>query len=178
MRQVRDSAIDLSPSLALQAYYTANVHEFLQKEQIRLKVFQVSRGAGESDFVPLERIRRELKRRETAERKAGQEATADDSFMQDWGWLERKALKKPVADLLFGLETGTTTDPLVTPEGCFIFRVAGRKDASLQPLSEVRTAIIEKLKRKRAGPGVFPKEMPRFQTDDHRVRQGAAAGSA
>ena len=146
----------------IQAYYTANAHEFIQKEQIRLKVFQVSRGVGESDFALLERFHRELEGRRTAEQKAGQEAKPDDSFMQDWGWLDREALKKPVADLLFGLEAGTTTDPLVTPEGCFIFRVAGRKEAGLQPLSEVRAAIIEKLQRKRTGPVMFPKDMPRF----------------
>ena len=146
----------------IQAYYTANVHEFLQKEQIRLKVFQVGRGAGESDFALLQRFRQELERLRTAERKAGQEAKPDDSFMQDWGWLDREALKKPVADLLFSLEAGTATDPLVTPEGCFIFRIEGRKEAGLLPLSEVRTAIIEKLQRKRADPAVFPKDMPRF----------------
>jgi hypothetical protein len=160
---------ELSPSVSsaiteddIQAYYTANAHEFFQKEQIRLKVFQVSRGAGESDSALLQRFRRELERLRTAERKAGQVAKPDDPFMQDWGWRDREALKKPVADLLFALEAGTITDPLVTPEGCFIFRVEGRKEAGLQPLSEVRTVIIQKLQRKRAGPIVFPKDMPRF----------------
>ena len=146
----------------IQAYYTANAHEFFQKAQIRLKVFQISRGAGESDSALLKRFRRELERLRTAERKTGQEEKPDDSFMQDWGWLDRGALKKPIAELLFGFAAGVTTDPLVTPDGCVIFRVAGRKEAGLQPLIEVRTAIIEKLQRKRAGPVVFPKDMPRF----------------
>jgi peptidyl-prolyl cis-trans isomerase SurA len=146
----------------IQAYYTANAHEFMQKEQIHLKVFQVGRGAGESDFALLQRFRRELEGRRIAERKAGPGAKPDDAFMQDWGWMDREALKKPIADLLFGLVAGATTDPLITPEGCFIFRVAGRKEAGLQPLSEVRAAIIEKLQRKRTGPVMFPKDMPRF----------------
>jgi hypothetical protein len=143
-------------------YYAKNSREFTAKEQVRLFVFSVQRMPSETDTMLLGRFRRAYEQLQVTERKAKADRTTAISFMRDWGWVDRDSLKKPVSDIVFGIKTGTTTDPIVTPEACLILHVTARKEAGLQPLDEVRSIIIEKLRRMRDPTFVLPPNGPRL----------------
>ncbi len=45
----------------------------------------------------------------------------------DWGWQKRSDLKPQFADIVFALNKGEASAPVVTPEGCFLLFVEDRK---------------------------------------------------
>lgn len=63
------------------------------------------------------------------------------------GALEKKAVMENAADAVFSLKAGQTTEPVKSPFGWHIFRVAGIRPAGTQPLEKVRKDIEEQLKQ-------------------------------
>ena len=63
----------------------------------------------------------------------------------DWGWQRRSDLRKEFSDVIFSLEKGQRSEPLVMPEGAFIFFVEDRKHAGTIPLDEARPEIEKAL---------------------------------
>jgi peptidyl-prolyl cis-trans isomerase SurA len=59
----------------------------------------------------------------------------------DWGWQRRSDLRKEFSDVIFALEKGKHSEPLIMPEGAFILLAEDRKYAGTLPIDEVRPDI-------------------------------------
>ena len=57
------------------------------------------------------------------------------------GWQRRPDLRKEFSDVIFALEKGQHSTPLIMPEGAFILFVEDRKHAGTLPLDEARPDI-------------------------------------
>lgn len=143
-QQQRKSATQVSP-VRIQQFYDENKERFYQEDQVKLRLIQLSRAEGETDdalrqraesvvtqlkggadFVDLARLYSQDSRRT----KGG-----------DWGWQGKSDLRKEFADVLFTLEKGQTTDPIIMTEGAFLLHVEDRKFAGILPIDEVREQI-------------------------------------
>ena len=47
----------------------------------------------------------------------------------DWGWIERTSLKDTFKDVVFSLQRGEISAPIVTEDGCFILFAEDRREA-------------------------------------------------
>jgi peptidyl-prolyl cis-trans isomerase SurA len=143
-QQKRKSASTVSP-VKIETFYNENKDRFYQEDQVHLRLIQISRGADDTDetlkakgeditkqlksgasFVDLARLYSQDSRRT----KGG-----------DWGWQRRSDLRKEFSDVIFSLDQGKYSEPLIMPEGAFLFFVEERKHAGILPLDEVRDQI-------------------------------------
>ncbi|MEO5375515.1 MAG: peptidyl-prolyl cis-trans isomerase [Alphaproteobacteria bacterium] len=72
------------------------------------------------------------------------------SGVQELGWVARADLPDELADAVFALKTGETSQPVQSPLGWHLFRVAGSQPEVVKPLAEVRKAIEEELAKEKA----------------------------
>ena len=142
--QQRKSMSIVSP-VKIEQYYNENKDRFYQEDKVHLRMIQLARAQGETDA--------ELRARadEILARMKGGEKFEDLAKLYsqdpkrskggDWGWEDRSMMKKEFADPIFAAKKGDVTEPVISPEGCFLFYVEDRKYAGIQPLDEVRPQI-------------------------------------
>lgn len=147
-QQQRKSATTVSP-VKIQTFYDENKERFYQEDSVKLRLIQLTRQEGETDAAL--RARADAV---SAQIKAGANFVdiarlySQDSRRTkggDWGWQRKSDLRKEFADVLFTMEKGQTTDPIVMTEGAFILHVEERKFAGIQPIDEVREQIEKML---------------------------------
>jgi peptidyl-prolyl cis-trans isomerase SurA len=142
--QQRKSASTISP-VKIQTFYDENKEHFYQEDQVHLRLIQFTRGSDDTDETLKKKADNVM-----AQLKAGASFVdlarlySQDSRRTkggDWGWQRRSDLRKEFSDILFTLEPGQYTQPIIMPEGAFILYVEERKHAGIQPLDEVRDQI-------------------------------------
>lgn len=145
MRQQKaKSASTISP-VKIEAFYSENKDRFYQEDSVHLRLIQITRGPDDTD---------EMLRSKTAtiitELAAGTDfGDLARKYSQDtrkgkggdWGWQRRSDLRKEFSDVIFALEKGQRSEPLIMPEGAFLFYAEDRKHAGVLPLDEVRPDI-------------------------------------
>ena len=145
--QQRKSQNVVSP-VRVEAYYQEHKDKFYQDDQVHLRLIAFNRAPGETDAQLLAKAQPVLARLKAGDKFAdlAHEFSQDAKSTKggDWGWQKRADLKAEFADPLFKLAKGQASDPVVTPDGCFVLYVEERKFAGVQPLSEVG-ADIEKI---------------------------------
>jgi peptidyl-prolyl cis-trans isomerase SurA len=147
-QQKRKSSSTISP-VKIETFYNENKDRFYQEDQVHLRLIQITRNPDDTDdtlkgraddivkqlksgasFVDLARLYSQDSRRT----KGG-----------DWGWQRRSDLRKEFSDVIFTLDQGKYSDPLIMPEGAFLLFVEERKHAGILPLDEVRDQIEKML---------------------------------
>lgn len=145
MRQQKaKSASTISP-VKIEAFYAENKDRFYQEDSVHLRLIQISRTTGDTD--DLLRSKAAIILTELAAgtdfgdiaRKYSQDSRKGKGG--DWGWQRRSDLRKEFSDVIFSLEKGQRSEPLVMPEGLFLFFVEDRKHAGILSLDEVRPDI-------------------------------------
>lgn len=141
--QMRKSQSVVSP-VKVETYYKENKDKFYQDDAVHLRLIQFNRGNLDDDQL----------RTKAAE--AMVQLTAGTSFEDvakefsqdarrsrggDWGWQQRADLKKEFSDVVFNMEKGKYTEPIILPEGAFILYVEDRRYAGIQPIDAVRDQI-------------------------------------
>ena len=146
--QQSKSGSTVSPT-RIEAYYNENKERFYQEDSVKLRLIQISRTPQDTDDT--------LKARAATvvtELNAGAEfgdlarKYSQDSRKSkggDWGWQRRSDLRKEFSEVIFALKKGERSEPLVTPEGAFIFLAEDRKYAGTLPIDEVRPEIEKSL---------------------------------
>lgn len=149
MRQQKaKSASTISP-VKIEAFYNENKDRFYQEDSVHLRLIQVSRAPEDTDDTLRAKaatIMTELAAGADfgeAARKYSQDTRKGKGG--DWGWQRRSDLRKEFSDVIFNLEKGQHSDPLIMPEGAFIFFAEDRKHAGILPLDEVRPDIEKAL---------------------------------
>ena len=146
--QQSKSGSTVSPT-RIEAYYNENKERFYQEDSVKLRLIQITRTPQDTDDS--------LKARAgtvVAELNAGAEfgdlarKYSQDSRKSkggDWGWQRRSDLRKEFSDVIFTLKKGERSEPLITPEGAFLFLAEDRKYAGTLPIDEVRPDIEKAL---------------------------------
>jgi peptidyl-prolyl cis-trans isomerase SurA len=143
-QQQAKSASTVSP-VKIEAFYNENKERFYQEDSVHLRLIQIARGAGDTDDT-LKTKAAEVIVQLTAGADFGDLARQYSSDSRkgkggDWGWQRRPDLRKEFSDVIFSLKKGEHSEPLIMPEGAFIFYVEDRKYAGTLPLDEARPDI-------------------------------------
>ncbi|AOS45689.1 Putative peptidyl-prolyl cis-trans isomerase Cbf2 precursor [Lacunisphaera limnophila] len=145
MRQQQSKSGSTISPVRIEDFYNENKERFYQEDSVQLRLIQIARAPGESD---------DALRAKAAAVVAELDAGADfgdvarkysqDSRKSrggDWGWQRRSDLRKEFSDVIFTLDKGKRSEPLLTPEGAFLFLAEDRKHAGNLPIDEVRPEI-------------------------------------
>ena len=140
--------IIISPA-KIEAYYTEHRDEFKLEDQVKLRMIVLDNSAGDSA-----ESRKKMGREILAKIKEGaafaEMAKVYSTGSQrgqggDWGWVERSVLRKELADVAFALKPGTLSDPIDTPNACYLMLVEEQRAAHVRPLTEVRDDVEKTL---------------------------------
>ena len=145
MRQQQSKSASTVSPVKIEAFYSENKEHFYQEDSVHLRLIQIARAAGDSDDS-LKTKAAEVIVQLTAGADFGDLARqySQDSRKTkggDWGWQRRSDLRKEFGDVIFTLEKGQHSEPLIMPEGAFILFVEERKHAGTIPLDEARPEI-------------------------------------
>jgi peptidyl-prolyl cis-trans isomerase SurA len=145
MRQQQSKSASTVSPVKIEAFYNENKEHFYQEDSVHLRLIQFTRTADDTD---------DTLRAKTAEVVDKLAAGADFSELArqysqdsrkgkggDWGWLRRPDLRKEFSEVVFNLEKGQHSAPLIIPEGGFVLFVEERKHAGTLSLDEVRPEI-------------------------------------
>ncbi|MBI2815297.1 MAG: peptidylprolyl isomerase [Opitutae bacterium] len=145
MRQQKaKSASTISP-VKIEAFYAENKDRFYQEDSVHLRLIQITRGADDTDETLRGKAATVLSELAAGTdfgdvaRKYSQDSRKGKGG--DWGWQRRSDLRKEFSDAIFALEKGQRSEPLIMPEGAFLFYAEDRKHAGVLPLDEVRPDI-------------------------------------
>ena len=143
-QQQRKSQSFVSP-VKVEAYYKENKDRFYQEDSALLRVIQFVRSTGETDAQLEGKAQTVLAKFHTGDtfaelaRQFSQDTRRNKGG--DWGWTKRSDMRKEFSDVLFSLKKGEVSQPIFTPEGCFLLYVEDRKYAGIQTLDEVRDDV-------------------------------------
>lgn len=145
MRQEnRKSQSEISPE-RIEEFYVKNKIRFYQAEALHLRQIILSPMADEG-LVPLRQTAKQI----ISELKAGgnfgdiaRKYSQDEMSRRggDWGWIERKDIRKELSDAAFSLESGQYSEPIELNETIFILFAEDKRDEMIQPISQVRDII-------------------------------------
>jgi peptidyl-prolyl cis-trans isomerase SurA len=129
----------------IEQYYKENKDKFYQDDSVHLRLIQLTREPGETDGMLTGKAESILLRFRTGEKfeDLAKEYSADSRRSKggDWGWQKRSDLKPEFSEPLFAVKAGECSEPVITPEGCFLLYADERKYAGIQSLDEVRDQI-------------------------------------
>lgn len=160
-KQVRDQYIEsalrnqnvqreifISP-YKVENYYLAHQDEFRMEDQIKLRMIVLTKS-GPDDTNTLQRIR-EIRSQITdgtpfAEMAQNYSQGSQQHQGGDWGWVQRSVLRKELADIAFTLKPGVVSEPVDTPDTCYLMLVEETRPAHVRPLTEVSSDIEKTLR--------------------------------
>jgi len=145
MRQQQSKSSSTVSPVKIEAFYAENKEHFYQEDSVHLRLIQIARAPDDTDDT-LRTKATEVIVQLTAGTDFGDLARqySQDSRKTkggDWGWQRRSDLRKEFGDVIFSLEKGKHSDPLIMPEGAFILFAEDRKYAGTIPLDEARPEI-------------------------------------
>jgi len=145
MRQQQSKSASTVSPVKIESFYNENKERFYQEDSVHLRLIQIARAQGDTDDV-LKTKAAEVIVQLTAGADFGDLARQYSSDSRkgkggDWGWQRRPDLRKEFSDVIFALEKGKHSAPLIMPEGAFILFVEERKFAGTVPLDEARPDI-------------------------------------
>ena len=145
MRQEnRRSQSEISPE-RIEEFYVKNKIRFYQAEALHLRQIILSPMADEG-LVPLRQTARQI----ITELEAGgnfgdiaRKYSQDEMSRRggDWGWIERKDIRRELSDAAFKLEPGEYSEPIELNETIFILYAEDKREETIQPISQVRDII-------------------------------------
>lgn len=130
-------------------YYLAHQDEFRMEDQIKLRMIVLTKS-GPDDTNTLQRIR-EIRSQITdgtpfAEMAQNYSQGSQQHQGGDWGWVQRSVLRKELADIAFTLKPGVVSEPVDTPDTCYLMLVEEVRPAHVRPLTEVSSDIEKTLR--------------------------------
>lgn len=138
----------ISPT-KIENYYAQNREKFLMEDQVKLRMIVLTNSPSGA-YAPkrmAQEIMAKLREKvpfEDLARVYSQGSQAAEGG--DWGWVERKVLRKELADAAFNLGPGETSTVVETPEAVYVILVEDKKVSYTKTLSEVRDEIENTLK--------------------------------
>jgi len=130
-------------------YYLAHQDEFRMEDQIKLRMIVLTKS-GPDDTNTLQRIREiqsQIKDGTPFIEMAQNYSQGSQQHQGgDWGWVQRSVLRKELADIAFTLKPGVVSEPVDTPDTCYLMMVEEVRPAHVRPLTEVSSDIEKTLR--------------------------------
>ncbi|MCU0782533.1 MAG: peptidylprolyl isomerase [Verrucomicrobia bacterium] len=138
------SEIIISPH-KIETYYLAHQDQFKLEDEIKLRMIVLNKPS-ESETPAVRRQAAEIlgKIKEGAafsEMAAVYSQGSQRNQGGDWGWVERKVLRKELSDVAFALKPGELSGVIETPEACYLMLVEEKRAAHVKLLSDVQDEI-------------------------------------
>lgn len=142
--ETRRSQSEISPE-RIEDFYVKNKIRFYQGEALHLRQIILTPLADEG-LVPLRQIAKKV----ISELESGanfgdiaRKYSQDEMSRRggDWGWIERKDIRKELSDVAFGLETGDYSQPVELSGTIFILYAEAKREEMIQPIAQVRDII-------------------------------------
>ena len=138
------SEIIISPH-KIETYYLAHQDEFKLEDEIKLRMIVLNKPS-ESEAATVRQLAQEIlgKIKEGAafsEMAAVYSQGSQRNQGGDWGWVERKVLRKELGDVAFALKPAELSGVIETPEACYLMLVEEKRAAHVKPLSDVQGEI-------------------------------------
>jgi peptidyl-prolyl cis-trans isomerase SurA len=138
--------IFVSPT-KIENYYLANQDEFRVEDEIKLRMITFAKST--PDDTNVLKLAREVQAKIKDGTPFAEMASiySQDAQSQggERGWMQHSVLRKELAEVAFGLQTGAT-ELVDTPDTCYLLLVEDKHAARVRPLTEV-AADIEKILR-------------------------------
>jgi peptidyl-prolyl cis-trans isomerase SurA len=145
MRQeTRRSQSEISPE-RIEDFYVKNKIRFYQEEAIHLRQIILTPMADEGLVTLRQTAKKVIYELDNGAnfgdiaRKYSQDEMSRNGG--DWGWLERKDIRKELSDTAFGLEEGSYSQPIELSGTIFILYAENKREEMIQPVSQVRDII-------------------------------------
>lgn len=148
MRQKNVKTDPIIPPQAVDEYYASHREEFSTQDQVKLRMIVIKQGdpGDDSKKKMADEIRQKIKDGGEFEKLAqmySEDSTQDSGG--DWGWIDRKTLNENLTTAAFKLKAGEISPVISLSGNYYILMAEARKNGSLSPLSQVRSAIENKL---------------------------------
>lgn len=142
--ETRRSQSEISPE-RIEDFYVKNKLRFYQGEAMHLRQIILTPLADEG-LVPLRQTAKQVISELDSGANFGDIARkySQDEMSRrggDWGWIERKDIRKELGDIAFGLEPGTHSQPIELSGTIFILYAENIREEMIQPISQVRDII-------------------------------------
>jgi len=129
----------------LEAYYLDHPDEFKIEDQVKLRMIVLNRATeveAETKRALAGEIRSKIKQGAAfAEMATIYSDGSKRNEGGDWGWVERRVLRKELAAPAFALKPGELSEVIETPEAVYLMLVEDQRAAHRKPLAEVRNEI-------------------------------------
>ena len=142
--ETRRSQSEISPE-RIEEFYVKNKLRFYQEEALHLRQVILTPMASEG-LVPL----RQTAKKVIYELESGanfgdiaRKYSQDEMSRKggDWGWIERKDIRKELSDIAFGLEPAQYSQPIEIGGTIFILYAEDKREEMIQPVAQVRDII-------------------------------------
>lgn len=142
--ETRRSQSEISPE-RIEDFYVRNKLRFYQGEALHLRQIILTPLADEG-LVPLRQTAKQVISELDSGANFGDIARkySQDEMSRrggDWGWIERKDIRKELSDVAFGLEPGNYSQPVELNGTIFILYAEDKREEMIQPISQVRDII-------------------------------------
>jgi peptidyl-prolyl cis-trans isomerase D len=151
-----ESKIQVSPD-EIKRYYDLRKDTFKIPKQMRVRDILIKAGAQESPEQletkkkKAEEILEKAKKTKDFGSLAKQYSEAENASKGgDLGWVQKGMLGEPIESILFPMKAGELSGVLAGREGFLIFKIEEVKEEKQKPTEEVRTQILETLKKEKA----------------------------
>ena len=142
--ETRRSQSEISPE-QIEEFYVKNKLRFYQEEALHLRQVILTPMANEG-LVPLRQTAKKVINELDSGANFGDIArkySQDDMSRNggDWGWIERKDIRKELSDIAFSLETSQYSQPIEISGTIFILYAEDKREEMIQPVAHVRDII-------------------------------------
>jgi len=145
MRQEnRKSESEISPE-RIEDFYVKNKLRFYQSEALHLRQIILTPMA-DQDLIPLRQTAQQISKElatganfSDLARKYSQDEMSRKGG--DWGWIERKDIRKELSEVAFSLKPGEYSEPVELSNTIFILYAEDIRKEMIQPISQVRDII-------------------------------------
>jgi len=138
------SEIIISPH-KIETYYLAHQDDFKLEDQVKLRMIVLNKTS-DSGAAAVRQLAQEILAKIREGATFAEMATVYSQGSQrnqggDWGWIERKVLRKELSDVAFSLKPAEMSGVIETPEACYLMLVEEKRAAHVKPLPEVQDEI-------------------------------------
>jgi peptidyl-prolyl cis-trans isomerase SurA len=142
--ETRRSQSEISPE-RIEEFYVKNKIRFYQSESLHLRQIILTPMADEG-LVPLRQTAKKVIEELESGANFGDIARkySQDEMSRrggDWGWIERKDVRKELSDAAFALNAGEYSQPIELGGTIFILYAEDKREEMIQPVSQVRDII-------------------------------------
>ena len=142
--ETRRSQSEISPE-RIEEFYVKNKLRFYQEEALHLRQVILTPMASEG-LVPLRQTAKKVINELDNGANFGDIARkySQDEMSRkggDWGWIERKDIRKELSDIAFGLEKNQYSQAIEMEGTIFILYAEDKREEMIQPVAQVRDII-------------------------------------